>query len=287
MDKQKINIIAKDGAIIPTITVGIEDINKKGIVIISHGFGEHAGSYVELAEDLLKAGYASIIPDQRGHGQPPEGAKNWHGKTPGYQYFVEDIISLTKTVQEMAPDTPIALYGHSMGGNIVINTLLRTSPQQTSTYFCAVIESPWFGLYNPPGSFMVAVTKLLSIIMPNYRFNRELEHKKLSSDIERAGNYSRDPLYHGYISMRMLSGIINACDFAMENAEKLPISVYLAYANNDLIVCNKEIHKFAERAGDMVTIKEYASNHAIHNDEIRETYCNDVIAFMDKHIQSM
>jgi len=281
---QKINVTAKDGAVIPAITIGIEDENKKAVVIISHGFGEHSGSYVELAEELYSAGYASIIPDQRGHGKPPDGAKKWLGIIPGYMSFVDDIVSLTETARELAPDTPIALYGHSMGGNIVVNTLLRIPKQQSASYFCAVLESPWLWLYDPPNPVAIWGMKILSHITPNIRQNRSLKSDDLSSDAERSDGYAQDPLYHGYISIRMASGILSACDYAMENAARFPVPTLLAYAKNELVVCNKTILKFAEKAGDKITLKEYDSNHAIHNDDKRESYGRDVIAYLDSKL---
>ena len=282
---QNISVKAKDGSIIPAVTVGMEDGDKKAVVIISHGFGEHAGSYIELAEDFRKAGYASIIPDQRGHGKPPDGAKKWHGIIPDYQCFLDDIISLTDTARQTAPDTPIILYGHSMGGNIIANTLLRLTSEQASVYACAVFESPWLGLYDPPGPLMGCMIKFLSRVMPNFIQKQKLSHSDLSSDTERSDGYSKDPLYHGLISMRMANGIIQGCTYALENAARFPVPAYLAYASNDHIVSNKASREFAEKAGAIVTIKEYESNHAIHNDVSREPYINDMVAYIDSRIQ--
>jgi len=281
---QNISVKAKDGAIIPAVTVGMEDGDKKAIIIISHGFGEHAGSYIELAEEFQKAGYASIIPDQRGHGKPPDGAKKWFGTIPHYQCFLDDITSLADTARQTAPDTPIVLYGHSMGGNIIANTLLSLSSEQSSLYTCAVLESPWLGLYNPPNPLMICIIKFLSHVMPNFIQEQKLNHSDLSSDTERSDGYSKDPLYHGSISMRMANGIFEGCAYALENAARFPVPAYLAYANNDRIVSNKAIHEFADKAGVIITIKEYESNHAIHNDVNRESYINDMIAYIDSKI---
>jgi len=120
--------------------------------------------------------------------------------------------------------------------------------------------------------------------MPNLRNERKLNHSDLSSDNERSEGYSKDPLYHGFISMRMITGILDGCDYVIENAASLSVPVFLAYAKNELVVCNEAIRIFAEKAGDIVTIREYESNHAIHNDEIRESYCHDMIEYLDSAI---
>ena len=279
-----ITVTAKDGAQIPVITCNIEDSNKKGIVIVCHGFGEHSGAYIEHAGRLWEGRYACVILDQRGHGKPPQGVKKWHGIIPSYQSFIDDIDSVTEAVRKMAPDTPIAIYGHSMGGNIVVNALLRLPPGKASSYFCAILESPWLELYEPLSPMFVGVIRCLNRIMPNFRHYRKLKYDKLSTDTEKKQGYSKDPYYHGVISVRMIDGIMKGCSYALENAGRLPVKTYLAYAGNELVVSNDAILEFAAKAGDMVTIKQYESNHAIYNDVKREPYCRDLIAFLDSNV---
>jgi len=277
-------VSAKDGAEIPIITFNIEDADKKGILIVSHGFGEHSGSYLEFAELMWKGKYASVIIDQRGHGKPPDGSKNWHGQIPDYQCFVDDIVSVTEETKKLSPNTPIALYGHSMGGNIIMNTLLKITPEQAKEYFCSLLESPWLGLTPPMKPATRSLVKVLNKIMPRFIIKQKLKHEQISSDEEKNKYYANDPYYHGFISVRMLNGIINGCDFALENAGKMPVKTFLAYAENEIIVSNKEILEFAEKAGDIITLKCYASNHAIHNDVQQIPYCEDLIAFLDSNL---
>jgi len=280
-----ISVTAKDGVTIPVITYNLEDDSKKGVVIVCHGFGEHSEAYIEHAERLWQGGYASVILDQRGHGKPPEGDKKWQGQIPDYQCFIDDIISVTEAVRQKTPGTPISIYGHSMGGNIVANTILRIPPEQSKWFSCAMLESPWFGLYDPVKPATRVFIKLMNRIAPRYRNIRNLNHEILTSDLERRKGYSKDKYYHGAISMRMITGVMQGCSYAMDNASKLPVKTYIAYASNELVVCNKAIQEFAAKAGDMVTAKEYESYHAIYNDVRREDYCRDLIAFMDSNIK--
>jgi len=282
---EHINIPAKDGAVVPVLTYNIENENKKGVVIICHGFGEHSGSYIDHARRLWQGGYASIVPDQRGHGVPPEGKKRWHGCIPDYKCFVDDVISVTEAIKEKMPDMPIALFGHSMGGNIVINTLLRITPKQAESYFCAIFESPWLELYKPLSPLMIYTIRILNRIAPNFRQRAKLNQSDVLSDREKSKSYSKDPHYHGFMSMRMIKGITDACSYALDNAAKLPVKSFLSYASNELIVSQRAILDFAAKAGDMVTAKEYESNHAIYNDVCCEDYCRDLIAFLDMKLK--
>jgi len=279
-----IKVKARDGAVIPVVTYKIEDKSKKGIVIISHGFGEHSGSFIEHAGRLWQGGYASVILDQRGHGKPPEGSKNWHGRIPDYKCFINDILSVTAIVRNIAPNTPVALYGFSMGSNIVINTLLRMPANQAKTYYCAMLESPWLDLKEPLDPLSCFALKILNKIAPDFRHHKKMWHENLSRDMEKKQDHVKDPYLHGFISMRMLAGIMDGSAYALENAARLPVKTYLAYAGKDKVVSNKATLEFAAKAGNMVTVKEYESHHAIYDNAQRVPYCQDLIKFLDSNL---
>ena len=283
---KSISIPAKDGHAISVLSVGMDKNDKKAVIIISHGFSEHSGSYIEIAQELCDAGFACLIPDQRGHGAPPVGigTKKWHGIIPGYQSFIGDIEAVTNKARELSPSSPIVLYGHSMGGGIVLNTLLRMSKAQQAQYACTIVEAPWLGLYDEFSTFTRGLLGVLSRIAPKVRVKRSPSDETLSSDPERAKNITEDELYHGYLSFHMLNEIMKACDYAMENAKQLSVPTLLALADKEVVVNNNSMREFSKSAGEIVTLKEYDSLHAIHNDDKRELFCKDMIEFIDSHL---
>jgi lysophospholipase len=284
---RKIQIKAKDGATINVIVYDTEQ-TAKGVVIICYGFGEHAEMYTELAEHLECSGYASILFDQRGHGAPPDDKKNWFGIIRNYQDFLDDIDTVTDEAEKLLPGIPIAIYGHSMGGNIAANALLRNrngvdsgGGGGKSRYACAVFESPWLGLSNGPSAFLTTFIRLASHIIPNMTITNKLVVSDISGDPSREESYTADPLYHNTISFRLFTGINNGCKFALANASRFPVPLYLAYAVKERSVNNKAILQFAADAGDKVTLREYESCHAIHNDVKREELFSNMIAYLD------
>jgi len=274
---RKIDVTAKDGAAITAVAYNADNDVIKGVVIVSYGFGEHYEMYTELAENLGSAGYAVILYDLRGHGPAPDGRKNWFGVIKSYQFFLDDLAAVTEAAVELAPGKPVVLYGHSMGGNIAINALLKSSHE----YACAVVESPWLGLSITQSPLLIGAANLLGAVSENFTIVNKLVVSDLSSDPERAEGYLSDPMYHNRISFRMFNGIRDGCTFALENAGRLPVPMLMAYAKNERIVSNEAALSFAANAGERVTVREYDSCHAIHNDVKREEYFRDVAAFLD------
>ena len=280
MTVRNLELRAKDGAAIRSEFCVDEAHDVEGIVIVVHGFGEHLGCYRPLAKGFAHSGYASVLFDQRGHGQLS--SPKLRGVIPDYHLFFEDIDSISTEVRRQYPDFPVALYGHSMGGNIITNYLLT---RDHSDFSCAVLESPWFGLHKEPGSLIKVLAKMLGGLSPNIATVNKLSADDLTGDTVRAGEYKKDALYHNRISMRMFTGVIKGCTYALQGAGKLELPIYLAYAAHDRIVSNDAIAQFIAAAGSNVTPKMYDCRHAIHNDNQNEVFLSDVVAFFTKNVR--
>jgi len=81
-------------------------------VVIAHGFAEHCGRYEHVASALNTAGMSVWALDHRGHGQS-EGDRADIGSVAA---AVADLDLFVDVVRRSAPDGPLYLIGHSMGG---------------------------------------------------------------------------------------------------------------------------------------------------------------------------
>lgn len=92
-----------------------------GVVQVVHGMSEYIERYEELAEYLTGHGYVVTGEDHMGHGKSV-GPKNIYGyfceKDP-VTTLVRDVHRLKKRTQELYPEVPYVMLGHSMGSFIV------------------------------------------------------------------------------------------------------------------------------------------------------------------------
>ncbi|MCK4239792.1 MAG: alpha/beta fold hydrolase, partial [Candidatus Lokiarchaeota archaeon] len=93
----------------------INDIKK--IIIVSHGMGGHGEFFVLLADKLYNEGIMVIAPDYRNHGHS-DGKK---GDLKRFKYILQDLHEFINYISDQHPDTPIYLFGESMGGAVNIN----------------------------------------------------------------------------------------------------------------------------------------------------------------------
>ena len=276
----KINQTAKDGMVIRAKFTKDETQSVKGVVIIVHGFGEHIGGYRELASVLAKVGYANIVFDQRGHGNLRVYGKQekFQGIIPCYQTLLDDIEIMREEAQRLAPDVPISLYGHSMGGNIILNYLLKYGQSEFSS---VILESPWLGLYKELCPVLECVAKVLGAISPKIATYNKLDPEEITGDISKNDEYDKDPFYHNRISMRLFAGVKKGCTHALKNASKITIPIFMASGQHDKIVSNEAIAEYVKNSGGNVTAKEYDAYHAIRKGSTRDEFLNDMINYLD------
>ena len=100
----------------------------KAVVMLSHGMAEHSGRYARLGAALAETGFALYAHDQRGHGRTAaQGVRGHYADQDGWNKVVGDLATLSASIGERHPGTPLFLLGHSMGSYIAQAYLLHHS----------------------------------------------------------------------------------------------------------------------------------------------------------------
>ncbi|MDI4643980.1 alpha/beta hydrolase [Cohnella hashimotonis] len=233
------------------------------VVLIVHGMGEHMGRYHHVASILNEAGYAAIGFDQRGHGR----TTGKRGHTPSYEGLLEGVDQLFEEAARRYPDVPVILYGHSMGGNVALNYLLRRKPNVAG----AVISSPWFRLAFAPPQAQVVIGRLVERFYPGFTNTRPMKVDHLTTDPAMAERYRDDPLGHGHITVRFFFSVQRAGLWAIKHAEKLSAPILLMHGDDDRVTSIAASRQFAERAGPLCDYREWHGyKHELHNELERE-----------------
>ena len=81
-------------------------------VVLIHGYMDAAGTWDRVAPVIAAKGHRVLAPDMRGFGDGDRAPRG------SYYHFADYIADLAEIIEALAPDEPIALVGHSMGGTI-------------------------------------------------------------------------------------------------------------------------------------------------------------------------
>jgi alpha-beta hydrolase superfamily lysophospholipase len=253
------------------------DVKPKGIICLVHGYGEHINRYHHVAAAFNEAGYAMLGFDLRGHGQS-EGPR---GHTPSYDQLMDDIADLLIQAEKRHPGIPKFIYGHSMGGNLAINYVLR----RKSDLAGAIITGPWLKLAFQPPTSQVILARIMNSIAPGFTQTSALNAGNLSHDPEIVKAYETDPLVHGHISARLFLSIYESGLWALDHAAELSIPMLLMHGAVDPITSAEASREFAKKAGQKVNFIPWENlYHEIHNELNKSEVLQSMTSWLAKQI---
>ena len=84
----------------------------RGVCVLLHGFQDAGSSFDGVAPSLVSEGMRVIAPDLRGFGDT---ARVGQG---GYYHFADYVFDVADLVDQLSPEAPIYLVGHSMGATV-------------------------------------------------------------------------------------------------------------------------------------------------------------------------
>jgi lysophospholipase len=252
---------------------GNEYTEPKAVLLFVHGFGEHAEAYSGFAEFFNGHGYACVAYDQRGHGDLP---KNELGIVQNYTHFLDDIQTMRERINEWYKEKPVILYGHSMGGNIALNYLLKRSEKDFTK---AIIETPWFRLHENKPLPMILLARLLGFFTPRIAIESKLVMDAISRDPAKVESLKNDGLYHNRMSLRIFTQIMDAGEYVMTHGRRLKLPVLMLCGGDDRIVCAKAIRELSGTMGKNLTFYEEPEGRHVLRDDI-EPAKSDVLRRM-------
>ena len=246
-------------------------------VCLIHGLGEYSGRYVHVVDSLTQAGYTLISFDLRGHGK----SEGLRGHTPSYEALMQDISSLLEAVNKKFPQLPFFLYGHSLGGNLVLNYVLRHQPHLKGV----IATAPWLRLAFEPLASKIALGKMTNYIWPSFSQKNGLDTKALSHDLEVIRSYENDPMVHDRISARMFISAYQAGQWALEHAPEFSLPLLFMQGGDDKIISIEASREFASKIKENCTLKIWNGlYHEIHNEPEKEEVFKFLIKWLDKKV---
>lgn len=105
----------------------LADGEPRAVVQINHGLAEHAARYGLFADFLAGRGFQTYAHDHRGHGSTtaPDAPPGRFGTPGGQEKVIADVAAIHSLIRAEHPGLPVIVFGHSMGGLIALNYLLR------------------------------------------------------------------------------------------------------------------------------------------------------------------
>ena len=243
----------------------------RGTVCLVHGLGEHSGRYAHVAAAFTTAGLSLHAIDLRGHGQS-EGPR---GHTPSLAQWLDDIDMLLKGA---TLELPRFLYGHSLGGLLILNYGIHRRSQLTGI----ISTGPVLRISAEVPPLKAVLGKILASLWPTFSLRSGLVAADLSRDQDVVQAYIDDPLVHDLVSSRLFVEMIAAGQDTLEKAADFQLPVLLYHAQIDRLTDHTATEEFYAKIGSVDKTLHIWPNlyHEVHNEPEKDQVLAEMIEWI-------
>ncbi|PAL21270.1 alpha/beta hydrolase [Sphingopyxis sp. GW247-27LB] len=260
------------------VTRWLPEGSPKAIVLLAHGYAEHAGRYEHVAQRLTDAGYAVYAIDHWGHGR----SDGTPGFVPRFSAFTGGMAELLTLVEVHHAGVPRVLLGHSMGGLIATLFLI----ERQDAFVAAALSGPAIVPGAPPSRFTVWISRFLSRFFPRLGV-LALDAEGVSRDPAVVAAYRADPLvYTGKIGARLGKEFMEAMAAAQAGAATITLPILLQHGEADKLTAPEGSRYLFEHvsSADKRLIVYPGLFHEIYNEPERDAVLDDLVGWFDAHV---
>jgi acylglycerol lipase len=234
----------------------------RGVLLLCHGLGEHAGRYGNVVDAVLPDGWAVYGLDLRGHGL--SGGRRAHIER--YADLLADVDVFRRTVVDRHPDLPVVLLGHSMGAQIALAYALDHQDALAGL----VLSAPALAGDVVPKP-VVPLLRALGRVAPRLR-PAGIDVTKISKDPAVVAAYQADRLvHHGKPTLALGLAVVGQFTVLPERARDLRLPLLLQHGSADALTDPAGSRLLAATAGsaDKTVLWYDGLWHEIYNEPER------------------
>ena len=208
--------------------------DSNGVMIGVHGLGDHSQHFDILHSPAARRRFAVAAFDLPGHGQSP--GRKGHAKS--YDSLLRAIGAMSRQCVDRYGDCPQWIVGHSMGGNLVTNYLLRQNEiaPDAPAPAGAILYSP---MLMPPVNVtrpQIFAAWLTGYLLPSIRVHKDAPIEKLTADPAMQDRIARDGLRHGKLSIYLATQLLAQGRWAVDHAREIDVPVLIMDGEADEMV---------------------------------------------------
>ena len=254
------------------------DTTPRGVVVLSHGYAEHARRYDHVAQRFGESGLVTYALDHRGHGR--SGGKRVYLRD--LSEYTGDFHTLVGIAAKDHPGLKRVVLGHSMGGGIVF----AYGVEHPDDYTAMVLSGPAVDAQAAVSPVMVFVANTVGKIMPGLPVE-QLPTDAVSRDPEVVAAYNADPLvYHGKLPAGIARALLSVGETMPQRAAALTAPLLVVHGEQDKLIPVDGSRRLLECvASEDAHLKVYPElYHEVFNEPERAVVLDDVASWIEVRV---
>ena len=252
-----------------------ESPEAKAVFVIVHGANEYHARYEWLVNKLTDTGFHVVMGDLPGQGESPK----HKGHIDSFSQYITALEQWFERAKHY--ELPVFLLGHSMGGLVVIQTMLKRNLQVEAI----ILSSPCLGLVNPPSKVKHFGASLLNKVTPTLRLPTDLAPGTRCQEMIKRDE--SDPHIVKKVSVRWYYELSKAMEDSHKKVKKFPnVPLLVLQGGEDLIVAKEAVAQwFNQLTIDDKYYKEWPSlYHEVFNEPEKERVFHVAKSFVEMHV---
>jgi alpha-beta hydrolase superfamily lysophospholipase len=248
----------------------------RAAVALVHGLGGHGGIFDNVGEYLAARGHAVYALDLRGHGRSG-GKRGCLGRWDDYR---GDLHALVRRVRHTHPQTPLFLYGHSLGSAVTLEYALR-HPQGLAGVIATGAPLGQVSI----AAWKMAIARFLSRVWPRFTLDGGIAAGDATRNKAAIARVDSDPLCHMRGSARLATEFNRTVAYLHAHAPELRVPLLMLHGSADSVAAPEGSAAFFSRvtAADKCRIVYPGGYHEVHNDLPADKALADVADWLAAH----
>jgi alpha-beta hydrolase superfamily lysophospholipase len=254
------------------------DVTPRAVVILSHGFGEHARRYDHVSARFGREGLVTYALDHRGH-----------GRSGGRRVLVKDISEYTGDFDTLVgiatqehPGVTRIVLGHSMGGGIVF----AYGVEHPDDYDLMVLSGPAVAAQTAVSPLLAWLAKAIGAIAPGLPL-QQLDAGAISRDPAVVNAYNTDPLvHHGKVPAGLARALMLVGETMPQRAASLTAPLLVVHGSDDRLIPVDGSRQLVGTVGSSdVELKVYPGlYHEVFNEPEQDQVLDDVVSWINARL---
>ena len=257
--------------------VWIPDVTPRGVIVLSHGLGEHARRYDHVAARFGQDGLVT-------YGATTAGtvARAVASACQDISEYTGDFDTLVGIATKEHPGSTRIVLGHSMGGGIVF----AYGVEHPDDYDLMVLSGPAVAAQSAVSPLLVLVAKTLGAIAPGLPL-QELDASAISRGPAVVTAYNTDPLvHHGKVPAGIARALLTVGETMPQRAASLTAPLLVVHGSEDRLIPADGSRQLVEAVGSSdVELKVYPGlYHEVFNEPEQDQVLDDVVSWINARL---
>jgi acylglycerol lipase len=210
------------------------------------GYAEHIERYNHVFSRIAAANIDVFGFDGRGFGR--SATKVTAGVTGGWSVQLNDIDYFITQERARRPDLPLFLWGHSMGGALVLKYGIDGAHKDELAGIISMAPLIDQHPSSRANSLLAKIGSMAAVLLPDKQISVQVSSQNISRDPIEREKYDKDELVRPFGSLRGVADMLNGGPtlLSTDNASKLGLPLLLLHGTADKVTYHKSSAEFFE-----------------------------------------